>query len=101
MALAIISGLGSGALHAVTGPDHVLSLAPLAIAQRRTAFRLGLVWGIGHALGTVLLVTLLAFVAAHSELGSISAWSQRASGAALVLMGLWSLYLSSKPSASS
>ncbi len=61
------------------------------------AFRLGLVWGIGHALGTVLLVTLLAFVAAHPELGSISAWSQRASGAALVLMGLWSLHLSWKP----
>jgi hypothetical protein len=101
MALAIISGLGSGALHAVTGPDHVLSLAPLAIAQRRTAFRLGLLWGIGHALGTVLLVTLLALVAAHSELGSISAWSQRVSGAALVMMGLWSFYLSRKPSGSS
>jgi hypothetical protein len=101
MALAVLSGLGSGALHAVTGPDHVLSLAPLAIAQRRTAFRLGLIWGIGHALGTVLLVTLLALLTAHSELGSISSLSQRLSGAALVLMGLWSLYLSWKAKPSS
>jgi nickel/cobalt exporter len=100
MALAIISGLGSGALHAVTGPDHVLSLAPLAIAERRTAFQLGLLWGIGHALGTVLLVTLLALLAAYSELGSISVWSQRASGAALVSMGAWSFCLSGKPSGS-
>ncbi len=101
MALAIISGLGSGALHAVTGPDHVLSLAPLAIGQRRTAFRLGLVWGVGHALGTVLLVTLLALIAAHSELGHISAWSQRISGAALVSMGLWSFYLARRSGRSS
>jgi hypothetical protein len=78
----------------------VLSLAPLAIAQRRTAFRLGLMWGIGHAVGTVLLVTLLALVAAYAELGSISAWSQRISGVALVLMGVWSLHVISKAKAS-
>ena len=101
MALAIISGLGAGALHAVTGPDHVLSLAPLAIAQRRAAFRLGLVWGLGHAVGTFVLVTLLALVAAYSELGSITAWSERISGLALVSMGLWSWFLCSKPRSSS
>jgi nickel/cobalt exporter len=101
MALAVISGLGSGAFHAVTGPDHVLSLAPLAIGQRNTAFRLGFVWGVGHALGTIVLVTLLALVAAHAELTSISAWSQRVSGLALVAMGLWSLHLARKRGSSS
>lgn len=97
MALAVISGLGSGALHAVTGPDHVLSLAPLALSQRsRSAFRLGLWWGVGHALGTVLLVTALSLLAAHIELDVIAALSQRLAGVALVAMGLWSLQLGRK-----
>jgi hypothetical protein len=60
MATAAIIGAGWGALHAVTGPDHLLSLAPASAAAPRGAWRIGLWWGTGHALGTLAWAALAA-----------------------------------------
>lgn len=49
MTAAILYGAGSGALYAVTGPDHVLSLGPVALRRKRGSFRVGLAWGVGPA----------------------------------------------------
>ncbi len=67
MGLLVAARLGSGALHAVTGPDHVLSLAPLAVAQeRRLAWRIGLGWGLGHAVRTLLVGLVVGLVCGGS-----------------------------------
>lgn len=55
MAMVMVIGASSGALHAVTGPDHVLSLGPTAVRMARGAWRVGLLWGVGHGIGTLLL----------------------------------------------
>ena len=52
---AILVGAGSGALHAVVAPDHLLSLGPIAIRAPSNALRVGTLWGVGHGLGTLLL----------------------------------------------
>jgi hypothetical protein len=57
---AALAGLGSGALHALAGPDHLLGVAPHAVGLRRGAWRLGLAWGLGHAAGTVAALLLAA-----------------------------------------
>ena len=51
MTAAALAGIGWGAFHAVTAPDHVVSLAPAC--SRRGAWRVGLLWGTGHAVGTL------------------------------------------------
>jgi hypothetical protein len=84
---AALTGLGSGALHAVAGPDHVLSLAPLSVGRLRGAWRIGLSWGLGHGAGTL----LLALLASALPLEAISAWAARAAGLALAATGVANL----------
>lgn len=49
----ISGGLAGGVLHALTGPDHLLSVLPHILGQHFwKGFRIGSVWGIGHGLTT-------------------------------------------------
>src|SRR5688572_11920511 len=95
MALAILYGAGSGALHAVTGPDHVLSLGPAALAQPRGSWRIGFHWGIGHALGTLLLALPALLLARLLHLEALASIGDRLSGAVLCVtaaLACWSLH---------
>jgi len=53
------AGLGAGALHTLSGPDHLAALAPLAMRSRdrgmAAAFRTGVLWGSGHVVGQTFL----------------------------------------------
>jgi nickel/cobalt transporter (NicO) family protein len=90
MAIAILYGAGSGALHAVTGPDHVLSLGPTVLRQPRGSFRIGLSWGVGHALGTLLLALPVIALSQWMQLPQLALWGERAAGLALLLAAAWS-----------
>ncbi len=91
MGLVALAGIGSGALHAVAGPDHLLSLAPLSFSRPRGAWKVGLVWGLGHAVGVVAaaLVMILALTVVHLE--GVDRWAERAAAVALIGMGVWGL----------
>lgn len=82
-----LTAAGFGALHAVSGPDHLLSLAPLSVGQGRRAWRIGLAWGLGHAAGTVVAAAVLLAVLSGTGLHVVDAWAERAAGLALVAMG--------------
>ncbi|MEM1417659.1 MAG: hypothetical protein AAGH15_22365, partial [Myxococcota bacterium] len=57
--LAAFGGLAAGAVHVLTGPDHLAAVVPLAAQARqrgeRRGFAVGVLWGLGHGLGVVLL----------------------------------------------
>lgn len=84
MTVAMLYGAGSGALHAVTGPDHVLCLSPAALERPKASWRIGFVWGVGHALGTLLLAVPLLVLAHVVHVPSLAAWGERLAGAALL-----------------
>lgn len=88
--LATLAGLGSGALHAVSGPDHLVSLTPLAVGRRR-GWAVGLLWGLGHGLGTLLLGGILLSAAHQLPLASVASWAERIAGLALLVLGLQGL----------
>ena len=90
MVVAALYGAGSGALHAVTGPDHLLSLGPIALTRPRAPWRIGLAWGFGHALGTLLLGLPALFLARFVHLPSLSAWGDRMAAITLLATALWS-----------
>jgi hypothetical protein len=92
MGLAALYGIGSGALHAVTGPDHVLSLGPAALGQPQRSFGIGLRWGLGHALGTLAIAVPLLVARRFTGLEALAAFGDRLSALALLLMGAWSYY---------
>lgn len=91
MTAAALAGIGFGALHAVTGPDHVLSLVPEAVARPRGAWRAGLSWGAGHGLATAVWFALAALVASGIDGERMAAASDRIAGAALALMGAFAI----------
>lgn len=86
MAAIAITGLSTGALHALSGPDHVLSLAPLSLNRPPRAWRIGLTWGVGHALGTLLVALPLLWLL--GSIASIAHWADRAAGLALIATGV-------------
>lgn len=85
MTIALLSGVSSGALHAVTGPDHLLSLGPVALRTPGSAGRVGLTWGLGHALGTLLLSLPLLCLVQLAQVAQLAAYSNRLAGLALLL----------------
>jgi len=91
MGLAAIAGIGSGAVHAVAAPDHVLSLAPLSVGSPRNGWRVGLLWGIGHGAGTLVAALALMAGLAAVDLPGIEAWAERIAGIALIGLGAWGL----------
>jgi len=46
-----LTGLLAGVLHVVSGPDHLVALAPLTVREPRMAGALGAAWGVGHGGG--------------------------------------------------
>jgi hypothetical protein len=96
---AALTGIGLGALHAVSGPDHVLSLAPRSVeGGARAGWRLGASWGAGHAAGTAL--WFLAALLAGDLLGRADpALLDRVAGVALAGTGALGLWRARRPAA--
>ncbi|HUU35846.1 MAG TPA: hypothetical protein VMW48_17390 [Vicinamibacterales bacterium] len=97
----ILTGLAAGFLHVLAGPDHLAAVAPIAVSDERAAWRSGLVWGVGHTAGVMLVGALLLAFRELLPLDALSAWSERAVGAALVAIGVWGLWSVRHPHAHS
>lgn len=87
MGLLALTGIGAGVIHALAGPDHVLSLVPLSLGRRR-AWRVGLWWGLGHGAGTACWALGLALSLSAAKLEGLAGWSDVLAGVALIAMGI-------------
>src|SRR5690349_635269 len=92
MTSAVLYGVSTGALHAISGPDHVLSLGPVALTRPSRSFRIGLTWGVGHSFGTLMLALPLLFGARFVHLPTLAGFGDRLAGFALMAMAAWSLW---------
>ena len=87
-----LAGLVAGCLHVVSGPDHLVALAPIAAVDRSRAARVGLIWGLGHGLGVAAVggPAILAKQAVPVE--TLSLWSEFIVGLTLMLIGGWAVW---------
>jgi hypothetical protein len=85
------AGLGAGALHTLTGPDHLAALSPLAVSRGRRAWGLGVRWGIGHSAGALALAGLGLLARESLKIDLVSHWGERVVGLSLIAVGAWAL----------
>ena len=55
MLISVITGFAAGAVHVVSGADHLVAMAPTSMRSPRSALRDGLAWGVGHSTGVLIL----------------------------------------------
>ncbi|HEX5758077.1 MAG TPA: High-affinity nickel transporter [Thermoanaerobaculia bacterium] len=90
LAAMALAGLTAGLVHALSGPDHLAAVAPLALAGGRR-WRAGLLWGAGHSAGLAAVAVAALTLRGLLPLEKLSSWSERLVGAALVAVGVWGL----------
>jgi hypothetical protein len=90
--LTALTGGLAGFVHVLAGPDHLAAVGPLAIDGRRRGWVAGCTWGLGHASGVVVVAALAVLLRdLLPPIETISAWSERIVGAALIGVGFWAL----------
>ncbi|MGE0394576.1 MAG: High-affinity nickel transporter [Vicinamibacterales bacterium] len=90
--LTAVSAAIAGAVHVLSGPDHMAAVAPLAIEDRDRSWFAGWTWGLGHAGGVVVVATLGVLLRdLFPPVETISLWGERVVGGALIGVGLWAL----------
>ena len=59
MQAVILTGIVAGFVHVVSGADHLIAMAPVAINNPQKALKNSFSWGLGHSSGIILLACLL------------------------------------------
>ncbi len=85
-------GFGTAAFHVLTGPDHLAAVTPLVLERRRRFTAVGLLWGVGHLLGMLLIGVLYVMFQAYIPIEAISEHSEQLVGVVLIFLGISALY---------
>jgi hypothetical protein len=88
----IAAGGAAGAVHVISGPDHLAALAPMSVHSPRKAARTGASWGLGHGLGVVVLGGLGQLAKGYIDIHQVSSVSELMVGFLLIGIGLWALH---------
>ncbi len=95
MTPALVGAL-AGLMHVVSGPDHLVAVAPLAIRKPALGLRVGTAWGLGHATGVIVLGLLGVAARSFINIDRISDWSEVLVGGVLIGIGVWAVWQSRK-----
>lgn len=87
-----LAGSLAGLLHVVSGPDHLVAVAPLAMKRPILGMRIGLTWGVGHASGVILVGLLGVVLRTFVEIEALSRWAEFVVGFVLIGVGTWAIF---------
>ena len=88
MLISTLTGFAAGAVHVVSGADHMVAMAPSAIRKPKIALMDGLAWGIGHSAG-VLILSILGILAKDLiNIELMSSYAEFLVGISLLIVGL-------------
>lgn len=88
MLVSIFTGFIAGALHVIGGVDHLVAIAPTAISKPQSALRTGLLWGLGHSTGVIILSVSAIFIKDFIPIQRMSFWAELGVGIFLLVLGL-------------
>uniref|UniRef100_A0A0E0NPV9 Uncharacterized protein n=1 Tax=Oryza rufipogon TaxID=4529 RepID=A0A0E0NPV9_ORYRU len=82
------AGFIAGCLHTLSGPDHLVALAPLSIGRSRLESGLvGALWGCGHDAGQVIFGLLFLLLKDRLHIEILRTWGTRVVGLTLLIIG--------------
>lgn len=82
------TGFFAGCLHTLSGPDHLVALAPLSIGRTRMeSASVGALWGCGHNAGQVIFGLLFLLLKDRLHIEIIRTWGTRVVGLTLLVIG--------------
>ena len=88
MLVSTLTGFAAGAVHVVSGADHMVAMAPSAIRKPRFALMDGIAWGIGHSAG-VLILSILGILAKDLiNIELMSSYAEFLVGISLLIVGI-------------
>ena len=87
MLISILTGFAAGAVHVVSGADHMVAMAPSALRKPQIALIDGFAWGVGHSAGVLILsiIGILAKDLINIEL--MSSYAEFLVGISLLIVG--------------
>ena len=88
MLIGVLTGFAAGALHVVSGADHMVAMAPSAIREPRVALKDGLAWGVGHSAGVVILSVLGILAKDLINIEMMSSYAEFLVGISLLVVGV-------------
>ena len=88
MFISVLTGFAAGAVHVVSGADHMVAMAPSAIKKPRVALMDGLAWGVGHSAGVVILSVFGIFAKDLINIELMSNYAEFLVGITLLIVGL-------------
>jgi hypothetical protein len=89
--IGLIAGVVASVIHVLSGPDHLAAVTPLAIDRRQRSWSIGLLWGIGHTAGMMILGLLFFLLKNLIPLSKISSHSEILIGILLIAIGSWAI----------
>ncbi len=84
----LLSGILASSVHVVSGPDHLAAITPLAIDSQKKSWLIGLMWGIGHTSGVIIIGLLFLFFRNLIPVEKISLYSEQIVGIVLIIIGI-------------
>ncbi len=89
--ITFLTGFIASVAHVATGPDHLAAVTPLAIDSRKKSWIVGLLWGLGHTIGMLLIGLLFFLFKELLPIDAISKYSDTVIGFLLIGIGSWAL----------
>ena len=95
MQVVIVTGILAGFIHVVSGADHLIAMAPSAIAKPKIALKNSISWGLGHSSGVIFLAFLAIFIKDITPLDKFSNFAEFLVGISLLFVGVFAIKNSS------
>ncbi len=87
MLISIFTGFTAGAVHVVSGADHMVAMAPSSVKKPKVALSDGLAWGIGHSAGVVILSSVGILAKDFIDIELMSSYAEFLVGISLLIVG--------------
>ena len=91
MQAVILTGFVAGFVHVVSGADHLIAMAPVAINNPQKALGNSFSWGLGHSSGVLLLAFLAIFIKDITPLNKFSNIAEFLVGISLLIVGVFAI----------